>query len=263
MDVGAECAIITGASRGIGLAIAAGLASDGYSVVLNDVRDLSRAYDVVTSYGVEATVVQGDITDQNTVDTVVQSAVTNGKRPAVLVNNAFREVRDGFLELEPEDWFTTWNVSFFAVVKLCRAILPYMKKWGSGSIINVSSVHSLASGEGFSPYESAKSAINALTRSLAIEFGPFGIRANSVLPGLIITERNQDHWASHRDEMESVKYSYALRRPGQPEEVAALVSFLASGRASFITGVAIPVDGGLLAGLSEGAAIRIARATIK
>ena len=252
-------AIVTGAARGIGLAIASSLAKDGFSLTLNDVLDLTDAYDTVTSFGVEATVVRGDITDRATVDSLVESAMKNGRQLEVVVNNAFQEVRNGFLELTDEDWLQTWNVSFFGAVGLCRAAIRYMKQSRHGSIINVSSVHSLAASGGFSPYEAAKAAINALTRSLATEFGPDGIRVNAVLPGLIITERNHDRWEEHPDEMEAVRYAYALRRPGTPEEVASLVSFLASDRASFITGTSVPVDGGLLAGLSEGTAIRMAQ----
>lgn len=250
----AEVAIVTGASRGIGRAIAQRFAKDGYNLVINDVRNLADTGHALSVEGRSVVAVEGDIRDASTLDKMVAAAQNVGP-VAILVNNAFQEVRAPFLELSDADWTLTWSVTFQSAVMASRAILPLMCARNRGSIVNVSSIHAVGSGENFSPYDAAKAAMNALTRSLATEFGPKGIRVNAVMPGLVITERNRERWESQPKEYQAVLAAYPLRRAGHPDEVADVVGFLSSDEARFVTGVAIPVDGGLLAGLSETVAI--------
>ncbi|MCF8567833.1 SDR family oxidoreductase [Alicyclobacillus tolerans] len=255
-------AVVTGAARGIGQAIAIRLATEGYRLVVNDILDLQSTVEQIQANQTQVVPVPGDITSAHTIDLLVSEAKLLGNDVQVVVNNAFKEARGPFLQLTDGDWLDTWRVSFLSAVQTSRAFLPIMQNLHHGSIVNVSSVHSLGSGNEFGPYDAAKSAMNGLTRSLAVEFGPYGIRVNSVLPGLIITERNRDRWFNNANDFEAVKQAYPLRRPGQPEEVAELVAFLASDASSFITGAAIPVDGGLLAGLSETTALNIAKSGV-
>lgn len=251
-----EVAIITGAARGIGRAIAQNLAGAGYAVVINDVLSLTDTVNALTrtSAGTKAIAIEGDVLNASIRQKMVEAAQTAGP-VAALVNNAFQEVRGSFLDLSDDDWMHTWSATFQSAVRMSRAVLPLMRARNQGSIVNVSSVHAVGAGEYFAPYDTAKAAMNALTRSLALEFGPDGIRVNAVMPGLIITERNRERWETQPDEYQAVQCAYPLRRAGHPEEVADVVGFLVSEAARFVTGAAIPVDGGLLAGLSETTAL--------
>lgn len=252
-------AVVTGAARGIGRAIAEVLARDGYVVVAVDVRDFDLSAETAAAFnGRSIHPVIGDLTKSDTLQAVLSQIHQLDKPVAVLVNSAFRETRAPFMELTDQDWLDTWSHSFLTAVSMTRTLVPLMKAHGRGSIVNISSVHAMGSGYGVSPYDAAKAALSALTRSLALELGPDGIRVNAVLPGLIITERNHDRWFDHPNDLAAVRWTYPLRRPGTPEEVAEMVAFLASDRASFVTGANVLVDGGMMAALSEATALTIA-----
>lgn len=250
--------LITGAARGIGKAIALRMAEEKYDLILNDIIDLEETANLCMSTKVKIFSVKGDITSENILQKVNKQIIDYNGSLVGLVNNAFSEIRKPFLDLTDDDWQYTINNSFLSAVKASKICLPYMIKRKTGSIVNIGSVHSFASGANFAPYEASKAAMVALTKSLAVEFGKMGIRTNGVAPGLVITERNHDKWLKGGNELEYVNYSYPLHRPGKLSEVANLVKFLISEEASFINGTTIPVDGGMLANLPENVALTIA-----
>lgn len=250
-------AIITGASRGIGKAISEELAIKGYDLVLNDILSLEEIKRTCKDYGIDVLSIQGDITDNKVLSKITEAIV--GVHSSInLVNNAFAEKRKSFLELSDSDWEFTFNNTFFSSVKIIRAVIPKMREIHKGSIVNISSIHSIAAGLDFSPYDCAKSAMNALTRAIASEFGKDGIRCNSVSPGLIITDRNKDKWFNDSKAFNAVVSSYPLGRPGSSVEIAKAVSFLLSDDATFISGTNLIIDGGHLSQLPETTMLKVA-----
>ncbi len=255
-----KAVVVTGASKGIGKAVARKLATDGYGVIVTDIADTLAVRDSIATSHAVVTSVDGDITDPRTIDRIAEAVDGTGFRLGGIVNNAFDMVRAPFLELSRADWLYTFDVCFFSAAMLCRKLIPSMIREGGGSIVNVSSVHAIGAGEADSAaYDAAKAAMNALTRSLANEFGKSGIRVNSVLPGLILSERIVDWRNEKPDEFNVSCLSHSLRRAGSPQEVAEAISFLISDRSSFITGSSMLVDGGQMTAINETTALNLLR----
>lgn len=245
-------AVVAGAANGIGKACALKLAESGYDLLINDISSMSKVNSQIKKWGSDVICVSGDITSEETMSAINAALEAERRDVKALVHSVYKNNSIPFLETTTTNWSDIMSVLFFSAVQLSKVIIPYMLKAGSGSIVYISSVHGSAAGQtGYTMYDSAKGALNSFTKSLAIEFGPKAIRVNSVMPGAIVTDRNRYFWNEHDLERKLLEYSYALRRFGHTEEVASLVNFLVSDDASFITGAAIPVDGGLLAGLGE------------
>jgi 3-oxoacyl-[acyl-carrier protein] reductase len=240
-----QVAIVTGASRGLGRAIALELALRGASVVVNYRTNESEAGEVVEeirNLSCEALAIQADVTREDQVRKMVASAIGNFERIDILVCCA-GVIRDGLAATTTfDDWELVIRTNLTGAFLCIRETLPHMIRRRSGSIVNMSSVNASSGGQGQGNYAASKAGVEALTRSLAIELGPRGIRVNAVAPGLIVTGMSGPIRARMGDQLLN---RIPLRRYGQPADVARAVAFLASPEADYITGAVLPISGGL------------------
>ena len=236
-------ALVTGASRGIGAATARALDEVGARVALVS-RDLEALRDVARGLHHEPVVLRGDLAEANTPHDLVRSALNELGHVDILVNNAASAARLATADLDATMIDNLLAVNVRAPLLLIGALIPSMVERGSGSIINLSSVSGVIGTPRRSAYGASKGAIDAATRSLAIELGPSGIRVNAVAPGGVDTAL----WARNKAVAgggELVESQTPLRRWATPQDIADVVVFLASDAARFITGETISVDGGM------------------
>ena len=243
--VAGKAAIVTGAASGIGRATARVLAREGAAVCIADVDEAGgrQVADEIAADGGEAIFVRADVGVRADVIEMFERIEEAFGRVDIVHNNAIR-VRDGAAtELDERDWDATLNIGLKAIFLAAKYGIPIMRKTGGGTIINTGSVHSLVSLPTCTAYDAAKAGVLGLTRTLAIDYGP-DIRVCAVLPGAILTPL----WNGAPEENRR-RYAQMVpaKRLGTGEDVANAVLFLASDEASFITGTALTVDGGMLA----------------
>ena len=238
------CAVVTGASRGIGAAIARKLAADGYDLVLG-CRDIQKGEAVASecrTTGAETLVVPGNLTDPEACAALARAALDRFSHIDLLVNNA-GVTRDNLLvRMKPEQWDEVLSTDLTAVYQMMREITPHMLRARRGKVINITSVAGISGNAGQSNYSAAKAGVIGLTKSAAKELGARGITVNAVAPGLIETDMTGTLGDKHK---EAILGRVTLGRLGKPEEIAGVVSFLASDAASYVTGQVIVADGGL------------------
>ena len=237
-------ALVTGASRGIGRAVARRLNRDGFYVVLNYARSDREARALLDELngvpgGGGAGLFRADVSDRAQVEAMFRSAGSVD----VLVNNAGVAQRKLFTDLTEEDWERMFAVDVTGVFHCCQAALPAMIRRKRGSIINVSSMWGQTGGSCEVHYSAAKAAVIGLTKALAKEVGPSGVRVNCIAPGVINTRMNA---GLGPDDLRALKEETPLGRLGTPEDIAAAVSFLASPGAGFVTGQVLGVNGGIV-----------------
>jgi 3-oxoacyl-[acyl-carrier protein] reductase len=242
-------AIVTGASRGIGRAIAAALAASGHRVVLSyrDREDQAAGLvERIRAAGGEAVSVRADVGQPTEADALVRTALDTFGQVDVLVNNAGVHLPGVPLAaVRWEEWERLLRVNLSGPLRLIQAVIPQMRERRRGHIVNISSNVSQRLPAGSGPYTMSKVGLEALTRILAKEEGPHGIRVNAIAPGPIRTDMLEESLKVMGPERaEAFLRSVPLGRPGQPEEIASVVVFLVSDAASFITGQVIYVNGG-------------------
>ena len=240
-----KVAIVTGAGRGMGRAVALRLAAGGASVAINDLRleDAQRVADELQSSGAKSLAVEGDVTYNGDVRRVVNSTIDAFGAVHILINNAGVLRPTPVIDIEEDEWDFVVGVNLKGTYLCSRAVLPAMRDQGWGRIVNFSSTAGKnVSTVGGAHYTAAKAGILGFTRHLAKEEAGHGITVNSVCPGLIDTEMVRDTISDARADAYAV--SFPIQRLGQPEEVAELVAFLASDRASYITGASLDINGG-------------------
>ena len=237
--------IVTGAGTGMGAATAQRFASEGANVVLAARR--KDKLDAVAQ-DLDATrtlVIETDVSDLPSVERLVAATVEKFGSLDVLVNNAGVATFGGFADASLDDFRKVMSINVDGVIHCCRAAIPHLLKNG-GSIVNVSSVSGLGGDWGMAFYDTSKGAVTNLTRALALEFGGQGVRVNAVNPSLTSTEMTT-RVEQNAEVMKKFAERIPLGRPARPEEVAAVIAFLASDDASFVNGVNLPVDGGVSA----------------
>lgn len=242
-------ALVTGAAHGIGAAVANRLAADGYALVLLDMDAvaLSTAAETLTpgSHVLTATV---DVREAGQIDQAVRAGVNRfGGLDAVVTCAGINAYFDAVALTEVE-WDTVFGVDLKATWMTCRAALPLLLKSEQPAIVTVSSIHAKLTAAGTFPYAAAKAGVEGLTRSLALDYGPQGVRVNAVAPGWTRT-RLVAEWLDQQEDpevaMAAVAAAHPLRRIAEPAEVAAVVAFLLSDQATALTGATIAVDCGL------------------
>jgi NAD(P)-dependent dehydrogenase (short-subunit alcohol dehydrogenase family) len=241
-----KVAIVTGAGSGIGKAIARQFAREGARVCLVGRRP-EPLESLANELGSAALVCQADLSQLEEIAPVVARAVEAFGGVNVLVNNAATLIPGAAEDLTVEDWQETYNLNVRAVWLLSREVLPHMRRAGGGSIINVSSVLGLAGARKRAAYASSKGAVTILTKCMAVDHAPEKIRVNCICPGIVETEmvagfinNAPDPDAARRERISL----HPIGRFGQPEDIAPLAVYLASEESSWMTGAAIPIDGG-------------------
>lgn len=244
MRLANKTGLVTGAGSGIGRAIARRFAAEGVSLVISDIAEagLWETAALIGDAERQAVSVVGDVAERADAERMVQAAVDAWGRLDIVVNNA---------GIERGDWQTMLDVNLTGARLVAEAAVPYLGRRG-GTIINVSSVAALVTGATMGAYSTSKAALLMLTRAQAVELGPRGIRANAICPGWVRTEmseREMDRLGAARGISRAEAFALVtrhvpLRRPAEPEEIAAICSFLASSDSSFMTGAVLVVDGG-------------------
>lgn len=245
-DLTGKTAIITGGSKGLGLAMAAGLASAGANIMLvnrNEEEGKQAADELAKMYAVKAYSFSGNVCKQEEMEKMAQTTVEKLGRIDILINNAGINIRGAIDELEYGQFKKVMDVNVNGIWLASRAVVPFMKKGGNGRIINIASTLGLVGLANRTPYASSKGAAVQMTRALSLELAPFKINVNAICPGPFLTEMNIPI-ADSEEAKKFVVGATALGRWGELQEIQGAAIFLASDAASYCVGSILTVDGG-------------------
>jgi NAD(P)-dependent dehydrogenase (short-subunit alcohol dehydrogenase family) len=241
--------LITGAAKGIGRAIALGMAKRGYDVAVNDVAgETARLEEVaaaITGHGQRALVLPADVSSRDEVQGMVSRAVGEWQSLDVLVNNAGILTVDTVEDLPEETWERVFDVNAKGTFLVSQAVIPHMKARKAGRIIHIASIGGKMGAPGQAHYCSSKAAVIELTRVMAMELGEHGILVNAVCPGIILTEMGRNNLGSQAN-IDKWTNAAALKRLGEPEDVIGPVAFFASEDSAYVTGQSLNVCGGIV-----------------
>jgi len=256
MKLQGRIALVTGASRGIGRAIAGVLASEGAAVGVNYRSGKEKALEVVKEIeakGGKAVALPGDVADYGQAQTLIKQTIAELGGLHILINNA-GIAKDGLIfNLEPEDWLAVMKVNFGGVFNCTKSVMPHFMGQRDGVIVNISSVMGERGWIGESNYAASKGAVNAFTRCCAMELARFKVRVNAVLPGFSPTELVAG--LTQKEGGKGIKKQIPMREFGAVEEIARVVAFMAGPDSSYMTGSMIAVDGGASTALGLGTSL--------
>ncbi len=241
-----KVALVTGASRGIGRAVAIELAKEGAAIAINyagNIKAAEEVKEIIENDGGKAIIVQADISDEEATAAMVEKVIAELGGIDILVNNAGITRDNLFIRLKAQDWNAVINTNLTGMYNCTQPVVKYMMKKRTGKIINMSSVSGLIGNLGQTNYAAAKAGVIGFTKSLAREVAARNITVNAVAPGFIATDMTA---AMPQKAQEKVLGTIPMGRMGQPEDIANAVLFLASDKASYITGQVISVNGGMV-----------------
>ncbi len=247
MCLAGRTAIITGSGKNIGRGIALAFASAGANVVINGHRDkdaIEEVADEARTLGVDAMAVIADVSDAGAVKDMVGAILERFGGADIAVSNAAIRPHQGFLDITIEDWNHVLHTNLFAPFYLARAILPGMMKSGWGRLIHISGQDGFIGKTNRAHNIVCKAGIHGLTKALALEFGPSGVTVNTVAPGVIQTTRDTKNYPDHEARFEKRRQTMPVRRLGEIADIANACLYLASDKASYVTGQVIHVNGG-------------------
>jgi NAD(P)-dependent dehydrogenase (short-subunit alcohol dehydrogenase family) len=245
-DLTGKTAIVTGGSKGLGLAMAAGLASAGANIMLvsrNQSEGEAAAKELSSQYAVKVVYFSADVANEEQINAMAKKAMEVFGRIDILINSAGINIRGAIDELSLEEFQKVMDVNVTGTWLCCKAVTPYMKKANKGSIINLASTLGLVGLANRTPYTSSKGAVVQMTRALALELAPFNINVNAICPGPFLTEMNLPI-ADTEEGKKFVVGATALGRWGELKEIQGAALFLASDAATYMVGSMITVDGG-------------------
>lgn len=238
-----KCAIVTGASRGIGRAVAKRLARDGFSLALIYKNSADKAAELAEELECDAKIYKCDISESNSVNNTVEKIIEDFSGVFLLVNNAGIAQQKLFTDITDRDWQEMLSVNLSGAFYFSRAVLPYMIRNKSGKIINIASMWGETGGSCEVHYSAAKAGIIGMTKALAKETGLSGITVNAVSPGAVKTDMLSSF---SEQELDLLQNDIPLNRLATAEDIANAVAFLASGEADYITGQVLSVNGGIV-----------------
>jgi gluconate 5-dehydrogenase len=245
-DLTGKSAIITGGSKGLGYAMAEGLASAGANIMLvnrNKEEGQQATKELIDNYGVKAIAFSADVTDQKQTEAMTSKAVESFGKVDILINSAGINIRGAIDEVTPDDFKKVMDINVNGTWLCCRSIIPHMKKNKSGKIINMASTLGIVGLSNRTPYTSSKGAVVQMSRALGLELAPFNIMVNAICPGPFLTEMNKPI-ADTEEGMKFIVGATALGRWAELKEIQGAAIYLASEASSYTTGSMLVVDGG-------------------
>ena len=251
MRFSGKVAVVTAAASGIGAATATRLAREGAHVYLSDIDSdgLARQAETLADVRSQISIIVTDVTDPAAVSALIETAAREQGRLDILINNAGMGSFGRVTEVTPENWHRVFQICVDSVFYASRSAIPHLIET-RGNIVNTASISGLLGDYGFAAYNAAKGAVINLTRNMALDYGRDNIRVNAVCPGLIATPLSLK-LRGNEAVMKEYDRLIPLGRPGQPEEIASAIAFLASADASYVTGVNFAVDGGVTAATGQ------------